>query len=120
VGVKVFGLSIRADQEREADGKISLFLRAMIEGQEVGYVRYEHRRGRLAFITGVSVRYEWQERGVAMALLDALAAREVPGRRLGANSARENTAEGERLLAHWSASRGIALVRKDEGLDGGR
>jgi GNAT superfamily N-acetyltransferase len=118
MGIKVYGLTISADHEREADGKTSRFLRARLEGQEVGCVRYEHRRGRLAFITGLSVRYEWQGRGVAMALLDALAAREIPGRRLGANCARENTTEGERLLSHWSSSRRIPLVRKDEGLDG--
>jgi ribosomal protein S18 acetylase RimI-like enzyme len=109
--------TVSATTERE-EGTTSYFLRAMIEGEEVGYVRYERRRGRLAFITGISVRYEWRCRGIARSLLDELARREYPGRRLGVNSARENTPEGETLLRSWSAARGIVLVRIDEGLDG--
>jgi ribosomal protein S18 acetylase RimI-like enzyme len=109
--------SVSADTERE-EGTISHFLRAMRDGQELGYVRYEHRRGRLCFITGISVRYEWRGRGIARTLLDELARREYPARRLGANSARENTLEGETLLRSWSGARGIVLVRIDEGLDG--
>jgi ribosomal protein S18 acetylase RimI-like enzyme len=109
--------TIRATSER-FDGVTSHFLRAMNDGEELGYVRYERRPGKLAFITGVTVHYEWRGRGIARALLDELADREYPGRRLGVNSARENTPEGEALLSSWAAARGIVLVRIDEGLDG--
>jgi ribosomal protein S18 acetylase RimI-like enzyme len=109
--------TIRAASER-SDGVTSHFLRAMSDGEELGYVRYERRRGKLIFITGVTVHYEWRGRGIARALLNELAAREYPAHRLGANSARENTPEGESLLRSWAAARGISLVRLDEGLDG--
>lgn len=103
-----------------AHGQTTHLLNASLNGLEVGGLGYQLRGRSLVFIVGLSTRYEWQRRGVALALLDELFRREIAGskRHLGANSARENTPEGERLLRSWAASRSVKIRRYDEGLDG--